>query len=126
MCLSGDINNLTEDRNLLVKEFVSLYKKITHILQSDENYYFGETDLKYMDLKGEQAVLKVSTDGNNAIIIAHGFNDVKEISVFKKGLSDFSIEDVICSDNATIKRNGDKISIYTGEFDSCVVYLKRH
>ena len=109
---------------MLVKQLVELYKKTAYILKDDENYYFGDTDLKYRDLVGEQAVLKVAADGSGALIIAHGFKDAKPITICNERLLGLEVTDVISSSNASITCEKGGITIFTEDFDAVVIHLK--
>lgn len=123
MCLSGDIVNMTEDRLEIIKSFVKIYNKSKNVLRGENNYYFGNTDLKYLGLKGGQAVLKISSNQKNALIIAHGFNDSTAISIEYKGLEKYEIDEVFSSSVAKIDRKGDSIIVNPGDLDACVIYL---
>lgn len=123
LCLSGDIDNMSKDKVDLVKRFVALYKSVTYILKDDENFYFGNTDLKYLDLVGEQAVLKKSKCGNGALIIVHGFKNSKPISVSHECLKEMRIKEYVASPSAQIDKNGECVTVNVGDFDACVIHL---
>ncbi|MBQ9480772.1 MAG: alpha-galactosidase [Clostridia bacterium] len=123
LCLSGDIIDLTENRLKIVKEFITLYNKVKYILKDDNNFYFGNTDLKYLDLEGAQAVLKISADGIGALIVAHGFKNAGMIAVSHVGLENYEIEDIFASDTAVIEKTGGTVAIQTGNFDACVIHM---
>lgn len=126
MCISGNVNDIGEEKLALVKSFTSLYGKIAYILKNDENRYFGDTDLKYLSLEGRQAVLKTAKDGSGALIVVHGFKGSSPITVCAEGLSQYQIADVISASDAKIARCGDEITITVGDFDACVIHLKKN
>lgn len=125
MCLSGDVASLPEEKEILVKRFVEFYKETAYILKDDENYYFGNTDLKYRDLIGEQAVLKISKDGSGALAIVHGFKDAKAITMQHPWLEDYEICDMIAPEDVQITQSAGALSVKVGDFDACVFHLKK-
>ena len=125
MCLSGDVATLPEEKEILVKRFVEFYKETAYILKDDENYYFGDTDLKYRDLQGEQAVLKISKDGSGALAIVHGFKDAKAITLQHPWLEGYEICDMIAPEDVQITQSAGAISVKVGDFDACVIHLKK-
>lgn len=125
MCLSGDVASLPQEKEILVKQFVDLYKKATYILEDDENYYFGNTDLKYRDLIGEQAVLKISKDGSGALAIVHGFKNAQPIVLKHPWLDSYEISDIIAPENVHLEQTNGELCVGVGDFDACVLHLKK-
>ena len=125
MCLSGDVAALPREKEILVKQFVDLYRKVTYILKDDENYYFGDTDLKYRDLIGEQAVLKISKDGNGALAIVHGFKNSQPIVLQHPWLENYEISDMIAPENVLLEQKPGALCVGVGDFDACVIHLKK-
>ena len=125
MCLSGDVAALPREKEILVKQFVDLYKKVTYILKDDENYYFGDTDLKYRDLIGEQAVLKISKDGHGALAIVHGFKNSQPIVLQHPWLENYEISDIIAPENVLLEQKNGQLCVGVDDFDACVIHLKK-
>lgn len=81
ICLSGDITELSDFQWKAVDEGIGFYRKVKDIIKSGDSRRFGKSVLSYRDPKGEQAVLRYSDDGTEALLVVHGFEMAREISI---------------------------------------------
>lgn len=125
MCLSGDLTLLRASQKKIIRSAVALYKKVRYILADSTLHIYGDRDLKYRDLIGMQAGLKVSADGTGALLIVHSFRDCGEISVTDEKLKNYKIEDIFADEKCEVQKEGKNIRIRMEEFDGCVIHLRR-
>lgn len=77
MCLSGDINELSETQWKIVEDGIQFYNKISHVIKDGFSYRFGPDIKSYRHPKGWQGIFRISADKSQALAIIHTFE--KEI-----------------------------------------------
>ncbi len=73
MCLSGDLNELNDDQWNLALKAMALYRKVTPIIKHGQSHRMGPIVTNYRHPRGWQAVLRISDDGQQALVVAHSF-----------------------------------------------------
>ncbi|MCR5684503.1 MAG: alpha-galactosidase [Lachnospiraceae bacterium] len=73
MCLSGDICDLNDVQWGIVDEAIAFYKKCAPVIKNGRNYRFGPEQRSFNDLRGWQAVSRVSADGTRAVVVVNIF-----------------------------------------------------
>lgn len=73
LCLSGDFATLRADQRALVAEAIALYKKAVPLIRRGRSYRYGPEVPAYRHPEGWQAVVRVSENGRQALVVAHTF-----------------------------------------------------
>ena len=73
LCLSGEIFDLSEEQWDVVKEAISFYAKVRHIIKDGRTTLIRSDVKDYSDPAGHQEVLRVL--GDEALLIEHTFRD---------------------------------------------------
>lgn len=82
MCLSGEIVELTETQWALVLRAQQLYRQAVPIIKDGTSRRFGNLGESWRYPQGWQAVVRVSSDGQAALVILHVFaGSVPELTI---------------------------------------------
>jgi alpha-galactosidase len=73
MCLSGDLNDLNEHQWELALQAQALYRKVAPIIKHGHSVRYGPNVTNYRHPRGWQAMLRVSDDGQQTLVVAHSF-----------------------------------------------------
>ncbi|MGN0242771.1 MAG: glycoside hydrolase family 36 protein [Lachnospiraceae bacterium] len=73
MCLSGDIENLSQEQWNKIEESVALYKEVSHIIRDGKTYYLSQPVASYNHPKGYQAILRKDAETKEALLILNTF-----------------------------------------------------
>ncbi|MBP2658174.1 MAG: hypothetical protein H6Q69_1206 [Firmicutes bacterium] len=73
MCLSGDVDALTEAQWNIVEKGIQFYKKVAPTIKHGNSYRFGKPVSSYEKPQGVQAVVRYHENGKEALLIAHSF-----------------------------------------------------
>ena len=79
ICLSGDIAQLDEAQLSLVENALEFYRKIVPIINNGDSTFFPSEIPFRSELRGGQALLRVSHDGTKAAVFFHVFNEPPEL-----------------------------------------------
>lgn len=98
MCLSGDINSLSDEQWKVVDEGISFYRKCSDVIKYGTTVLIDQPDTKYNALKGQQILIREYNGVRLAILhrfedsklIRPDLNGSKIIAEFGSGDSDFS------------------------------------
>ncbi len=82
MCLSGPVENLTSWQMDLLNHAVAVYTLAAPAIKEGRSQFIGEGPSSYSRPSGHQGVMRISTDGNLALAVVHGF-DLKAGHVFQ-------------------------------------------
>ncbi|MBR4342583.1 MAG: alpha-galactosidase [Lachnospiraceae bacterium] len=74
MCLSGDMSTISDEQMKIVDEAIAYYKKCASVIKYGRNFRFGPYQNSYNDLKGWQAVVRVSESKDEALVVVNTFN----------------------------------------------------
>jgi alpha-galactosidase len=75
MCLSGEIDNLTDQQWKLVTAAQNLYRIAWPIIKHGMSRRFGKIGQSWRHPSGWQSVVRLGQDGNSALIVTHIFAD---------------------------------------------------
>ncbi|MBC9707366.1 MAG: alpha-galactosidase, partial [Enterococcus sp.] len=123
ICLSGDITELSDFQWKAVDEGIGFYRKVKDIIKSGNSRRFGKSVLSYRDPKGEQAVLRYSDDGTEALLVVHGFEMAREISIETE-----ERYEIIARYGATVALDRSEKGFrccFTEDFQGAAFYLKK-
>jgi alpha-galactosidase len=73
MCLSGDVDTLTDDQWEIVQRAQALYRFASPIIKYGYSHRFGETGVSWRHPQGWQALVRVARDGNRGLVVLHAF-----------------------------------------------------
>ncbi len=123
MCLSGEIAELSSKQWDLVLRAQKLYRKTAPVIKYGTSRRFSEPGESWRHPRGWQAVRRISTDGNSALVVIHTFQDApKEVRI---PLSDaWTIVEEFPLTAATIQGH-ELVCPADADFCSSVVLLKR-
>lgn len=125
MCISGDIFDLTDEQMRCVNAAQRFYNKVKKTISDGFSRRFGTEQLSYTVPKGYQAHIRTNSNGNEAFVTIHTFqNAPKEISVQLDGV--WTIYDAYKQEHLNININGEKL-VVSGlkDFNGLVIALKR-
>ncbi len=80
MCISGDMNELSDPQWKLIDKGMAFYRKISSILQNGISEYYGTGQGSYRVLEGWQGILRLEESGN-AYLVLHSFENTGKISI---------------------------------------------
>lgn len=78
MCLSGDIDRLTEDQWAVVEAGIAFHRRASGIILDGDSRRHGPPIASYRHPAGWQAVERTSTDGRRKLVVAHAFDGAPE------------------------------------------------
>ena len=73
MCLSGEIDRLSDAQWSRVKEAMAFYRQAMPIIRDGTSRRFGDIGQSWRHPSGWQGVVRVSTDGQSALVVLHTF-----------------------------------------------------
>jgi alpha-galactosidase len=73
MCLSGEVHDLSPAQWKLAVSAMELYRRVHPLIRDGHSTFHGETGKSWRHPQGWQAVLRVSQNGNRALLVAHTF-----------------------------------------------------
>lgn len=81
MCLSGDVDKLTDLQWGMIGKGMEFYKKISSILQNGVTEFYGTKQDSYRVLKGWQGILRKEVEANRAYLVVHSFESQEEVTI---------------------------------------------
>lgn len=79
MCLSGDIQELSEEQWGILDKAIAFYKRVAPVIKEGTTGRFGPLVRSYRHPKGWQGIMRTSNDGTEILIVVHTFEwDGKE------------------------------------------------
>ena len=123
LCLSGDITELSSKQWEAIDSGVTFYREVCHLIKHGASYRFGTAVLSYRDPTGEQAVIRYSHDGREALLVVHGFERAGTIDIPLRNR--YEIVDRYGAPVALIQTNEGVSCRFTNDFQGAVYYLKK-
>ena len=81
MCLSGDMSTISDELFEIADKAIAYYKKCADIIKNGRNYRLGPYQDSYNDLKGWQAVVRVSEDRKKCMAVVNTFAIKEDTSI---------------------------------------------
>jgi alpha-galactosidase len=128
MCLSGEIDNLTDAQLALVKEATGLYQRVAPIIKHGISRCHGQRGESWRHPSGWQAVLRRSIDGLSAVLVVHTFGSAPETGEFPLPQGDtWKVVEKFAGagGSAEISVGGSLRLTFTGDFTGQVFFLRR-
>ncbi len=73
LCLSGEIDHLSETQWTLVKNAINFYEKVAPVIRNGKSRVYQQIGQSWRHPQGTQAVLRVADDGESALVVVHSF-----------------------------------------------------
>jgi alpha-galactosidase len=73
LCLSGEIDQLSDTQWALVQEAIRFYEQIAPIIKRGRSRLYQPIGAAWRHPQGAQAVLRVAASGDHALVVAHTF-----------------------------------------------------
>lgn len=124
MCLSGPIYALDDERIQIVKQAISLYRKVYKIIKEGRSYIYRSPIGSSLHATGWQIVIRESSDKNEALVICHRFSEESDetISLSLDFLEGYEIVDSFGCENSKIAISGNRIDTHIPNAYSAKVF----
>ena len=73
LCLSGEIDLLSEEQRALVRHAVDFYERVAPIIKTGKSRLYQHIGASWQHPQGAQAVLRISDSGDLALAVVHTF-----------------------------------------------------
>ena len=126
MCLSGDIEELSEAQWALLRRATELYREVWPLILKGQYRRFGPQVGSYRHPKGWQAVLRRDEEGGQALAVVHRFEDrVVPIGIPLEAGKRWRIMGLLNDTAISIEIEADAVMINgLSPFSAAVVYLR--
>ena len=75
LCLSGEIDRLTDEQWSLVLVAIRFYEQVAPIIKNGKSRLYRQIGYAWRHPQGAQAVIRFSGDGDQALVVVHTFAD---------------------------------------------------
>ena len=127
MCLSGEIDGLTDEQWKLVSRAQSFYRTVWPIIKHGTSRRFGSIGPSWRHPSGWQSVVRVGQEGNSALVVTHTFADSPaEIRTPLPVGQDWRVSDHFGAPDASALVRGQELVCHIGRpFSASVTLLSR-
>lgn len=121
MCLSGDIESLSEMQWKIVERSIDYYKKCVSIIRDGKSYRYGPQVYSYAQPEGYQILIRKTE--HEAVIVIHTFVNPGNICETISRLKNFKVRSILGGPEVKIKleQSGNLLINHMDEFDGAVV-----
>lgn len=124
MCLSGDVDNLSDRQWKLVDGSIAFYRECAGIIRDGITYRYGPEVLSYAHPEGHQIVVRIA--GNRAMVVVHTFEYSGKIQENVPALDGFRLADCWGDKNIKLCLEQESLCIDNMEdFDGLVLLFQR-
>ena len=121
MCLSGDVDRLTDEQWKKAEEGIDFYRRIRHIIRDGVSSFYGEVSVSWRHPEGWQAVIRETEKETLAVIHTFGGKLPGKVSFPVKGSE---IRRVMYSEeNAVLLENGQLTVELKESFEAVAVWI---
>ena len=78
MCLSGDLSELNDKQNAVVRSAINFYRHVSDIIKDGSSLRYGPPVYSYNKPTGWQAVVRYSDSDERVLVVIHCFEDTPE------------------------------------------------
>lgn len=126
MCLSGEVNELTEEQWETVDKGVAFYKRLVPVIKKGKTFFFGPKITSYRALNGWQGVFRENADETKAFVLLHGFNRAAGVAVKIPVPDGYEIKDIYSyKDEEIVISNGALEYTFDEDMKALCVYLEK-
>ncbi|MBR4099504.1 MAG: alpha-galactosidase [Clostridia bacterium] len=124
LCWSGLINELSEEQLQEMFKAEEFYEKVSPVIKHGDSYIYRTDICSFYSPTGTQAVVRYSEDKNQALIVAHGLENAKNLEICLD--REYIISESLYNDNIDIRICGNKLTISPKKnFVGDVILLQR-
>ena len=128
MCLSGEVIELSDQQWQVVEDAMQFYQKIVPIVKQGVSYRYGPKIASYRFPEGWQALLRLSADVSQALVVIHTFGGQlpDRIEVPLREAAGFTIEASFLESPRDIRIiNGKLVCPLLNNFEAVALHLRR-
>ena len=122
LCWSGNISELSEIQLEEMWTAERFYEKVSPIIKRGNSYIYRTDICSFYSPTGTQAVVRYSEDGKQALIVAHGFEKAKELTICLN--DEYILEESLYENTCRIEGNKINISL-NADFSGNVFLLTK-
>jgi alpha-galactosidase len=128
LCLSGEIDELDEKQWALVQEVIRFYNQVAPIIKNGRSKLYQQIGSSWQHPQGAQAVLRTSTDNNQALLVVHTFaKPLPAEMIVDLPQGNWWIAGVLPGTSVDVQMIGNTLRIQpAGEFEGYVVHLENN
>ncbi len=98
MCISGEIDSLSDSQWSLVTRAQQLYRRAAKIIKHGTSRRFGQLSQSWRHPQGWQGILRIAADGKNALAVVHSFaNSSGKVEIKLPDEGEWKIEEQMSS-----------------------------
>ena len=124
MCLSGDVDRLTEAQWAIVDTGIAFYRRASDLILDGVTRRHGPPIGSYRHPEGWQAVERTSPDGGRKLVVAHVYPGAPEAVAVDVG-DGYALEDVFAVDAAAVTLSGGELRFALGADSAAAALLRR-
>jgi alpha-galactosidase len=127
LCLSGEIDHLSDAQWSLVKNAIRFYDRVAPIIKTGKSHVYQQIDIAWRHPRGAQAVARFAKNGNQALVVVHSFAAPlpENIDIILPD-GDWSISGTFPEESVPAEISPNRLRIKpSGEFEGCVYILVR-
>jgi alpha-galactosidase len=126
MCLSGDVAGLSGAQWQTVLVAQHLYGRVAPIIKHGVSRLHRELGESWRHPRGWQAMVRTSSDGREALVVAHAFAQAPAAPVITLPAGNWRIAETFSEPAATATVSGQYLSLsFSGDFSAFVIFLQR-
>jgi alpha-galactosidase len=127
LCLSGEIDQLSDSQWSLVKNAIEFYEKAAPVIKNGKSRVYQQIGRSWRHPQGAQAVVRVSDDGGSALVVAHSFSaPLPEKIDFILPEGEWEIISTFPEKPVPAEIHENRMRIKPGfEFEGCVLLLEK-
>ena len=128
LCLSGEIDRLTDEQWSLVLVAIRFYEQVAPIIKNGKSRLYRQIGYAWRHPQGAQAVIRFSGDGDQALVVVHTFADPlpSEMDISLPH-GRWQISNAFPKINASVEVVANQLRIkVTSEFEGLVLWLIRN
>ncbi|MEP7289104.1 MAG: alpha-galactosidase [Chloroflexota bacterium] len=125
LCLSGQIDLLTESQRALVQSAIDCYQRVATIIKNGKSRLYQQIGQTRQHPQGAQAVLRVSELGDQALVVVHTFAaPLPDSILIKLPEGHWEISDTFPATTTSVDLTTNELRIKpTSEFEGVVLHL---
>ena len=124
MCLSGDVQRLTQAQWRIVEEGIAFYRRVSDLILDGVTRRHGPPIRSYRHPEGWQAVERTSPDGGRKLVVAHVYPGAPETVGVDVGAG-YALEAVFAEDAGAVTLSGNALRFALGADSAAAVLLRR-
>ncbi len=125
LCLSGEIDLLSEEQRALVQAAIDFYQRVAPIIKNGRSRLYQQIGTAWRHPQGAQAVMRVSERGDEALVVVHTFaTPLAEEMVMALPEGNWQIAGTFANTTSSIDLSANELRIKPArEFEGFALYL---